>query len=129
MHRGVLFRLVWLKIVFQDPPNVRFLLSGERVPAESSIFSQKVAYVHTVPFQGLILHSFFNHRLFQKPDPFLLGFGWFPEKIRIPGFRMGKLPLDKYRITSVCQMYKYGTVVWMVSCKDSDPWIQNGIGR
>ena len=30
----------------------------------------------------------FNHPSFQKPDPFPLVVSWFPEKIRIPGFRM-----------------------------------------
>ena len=36
----------------------------------------------------------FNHRSFQKSDPFALGYWRFSRKIRIYGFRMGKVPLE-----------------------------------
>ena len=39
------------------------------------------------------LSILFNHRSFQKPDPFSVGFR-FSGKIWIPGLGMGNVPLD-----------------------------------
>ena len=50
-------------------------------------------------FISLVL---FNHRSFIKPDPFSLGVRRFSGKIRIPGFGMGKAPLECLESLKAC---------------------------
>ena len=68
----------------QAPPGASEF--GTPAPQNSGAAAQEVvlrdmALILEVDPNSILL----SHRSFQKPDPLLLGFLWFPEKIRIPG--------------------------------------------